>query len=168
MSGSPRTNGASARRYRVLKSASKNVSYFGPQTWRAASWSYKVLSALLALIFVATAFAGINYNATTSGVTSGAAEQFLGYNKEAAKWEGANLGKAYIEGNWVAYQLGIRDSSQIWGLTDFTIGFNFFQASSGAVYVDGFDTSATNGFQYTSKGDFLPNGRDVPTGSPSL
>jgi hypothetical protein len=88
-------------------------------------------------------------------------ERFLGYNKQRSKWVTGNLGKAYVEGDYVSYQLRIDKSSKIWGLLEFDISYNFFQPSSGAVYIDGFDTSADTGFQY-STGDFLPDGQPIP------
>lgn len=97
----------------------------------------------------------------------GASEQFQGYNKDTGKWVNANLGSAYVEGDFVSYELQILSTSKAWG-NDFSISFNFYQPSSGAVYVDGFDTSSMTGFQYTSTGSFLPDGRDLPTGSPAL
>ncbi|MBN1678456.1 MAG: Ig-like domain repeat protein [Candidatus Thermoplasmatota archaeon] len=91
----------------------------------------------------------------------GAAEQFDGYNKESGKWVNANLGKAYVEGDFVSYQLKLLSSSKIWG-TDFNIKYNFFQSSSSAIYIDGFDTSEPTGFQYTYTGDTIPDGMELP------
>jgi len=93
---------------------------------------------------------------------AGAGEQFLGYDLAAGKWQKADLGKGYSEGDWVSYQLKIQDNSPIWG-NDFDIRYNFHQASSGAIYVDGFDASLATGFQYTYTSDFLPDGQEVPT-----
>ncbi len=91
-------------------------------------------------------------------------ERFLGYNLEKTKWTTGNLGKDYHEGDFVSYQLWIDETSKVWGASAFSISFNFFQASSGAVYVDGFDTSAAEGFQYTKNGAFLPDGTQIPVG----
>jgi len=104
------------------------------------------------------------FGVLNAAAAPGAAEQFLGYDKGVGKWEGANLGKAYSEGDWVSYQLKILDRSPIWG-NDFDIKYNFHQASSGAVYVDGFDVSLATGFQYTYTSAFLPDGQEVPTSS---
>ena len=88
-------------------------------------------------------------------------ERFKGYNLQKSKWTTGNLGKDYYEGDFVSYQLRIDDSSKIWGALEFNISFNFYQPSSGAVYVDGFDTTEPTGFQY-SLGDFLPDGQSTP------
>ena len=94
-------------------------------------------------------------------------ERFKGYNKERDKWTVGNLGKAYVEGDFVSYQLRIDKASKVWKATEFSISFNFHQPSSGAIYVDGFDTSgnatdAGTGFQY-STGDFLSDGTETPS-----
>jgi hypothetical protein len=88
-------------------------------------------------------------------------ERFKGYNKQRDKWVVGNLGKAYFEGDFVSYQARFDETSKVWGLTEFSISFNFHQPSSGAIYVDGFDTSEETGFQW-STGDFLPNGQPTP------
>lgn len=88
-------------------------------------------------------------------------ERFKGYNKQRDKWVTGNLGKAYVEGDYVSYQCRIDISSKIWGLEEFNISYNFFQPSSGAIYVDGFDTSADTGFQWSTD-DYLPDGKPVP------
>jgi len=88
-------------------------------------------------------------------------ERFKGYNKQRAKWTVGNLGKAYVEGDFVSYQLRIAKTSKVWGATEFSISFNFHQRSSEAIYVDGFDTSIDTGFQW-STGGFLPNGQPIP------
>ncbi len=89
------------------------------------------------------------------------AERFKGYNLERGLWVVGNLGKAYVEGDFVSYELRIDKASKLWGKTEFSISFNFFQPSSGAIYVDGFDTSVATGFQW-STGDFLDDGVDLP------
>ena len=93
-------------------------------------------------------------------------ERFKGYNKERDKWVVGNLGKDYVEGDFVSYQLRIDKTSKIWEATEFSISFNFHQPSSEAIYVDGFDTSgdaddAGTGFQW-STGEFLPDGTETP------
>ena len=91
-------------------------------------------------------------------------ERFKGYNKQRDKWVVGNLGKAYVECDFVSYQLRIDTASKMWGAAEFSISFNFHQRSSGAIYVDGFDTSEETGFQWSTN-DFLPDGQ--PTPSPS-
>jgi len=88
-------------------------------------------------------------------------ERFKGYNSQQGKWVVGNLGKDYAEGDFVSYELRIDSDSKIWGADVFSISYNFFQPSSGAIYIDGFDTSVATGFQW-SNGDFLPNGVDIP------
>ncbi len=117
----------------------------------------QVFSLLIVGVMVATAFGILNYNASAAG----ASEQFQGYNLETGKWVPSNLGSAYIEGDFVPYQLMIQSSSKIWG-HDFGISYDFFQPSSGAIYVDGFDTSVSTGFQYTGTNAFLADGTTVP------
>jgi len=77
------------------------------------------------------------------------------------KWTNGNLGKEYAEGEWVSYQLKITRSSKLWGQPYFDIKYNFYQPSSDAIYVDGFDTSLAYGFQWSTE-DLLPNGQDRP------
>lgn len=91
------------------------------------------------------------------------AERFKGYNLEKGKWVVGNLGKDYVEGDFVSYQLKISEDSKVWGASEFSISFNFHQPSSGAIYVDGFDTSVDSGFQYCINEVFLPDGTQVPT-----
>ena len=91
-------------------------------------------------------------------------ERFKGYNKERDKWTVGNLGKAYVEGDFVSYQLRIDKASKVWKATEFSISFNFHQPSSGAIYVDGFDTSDDTGFQWSTQ-DFLPDGTETPPSS---
>jgi len=100
-------------------------------------------------------------NATGAGLPS---ERFLGYNTEIGKWTTGNLGKAYVEGDWVSYQLWIDKGSKVWGAPEFSISFNFHQDSSAAIYVDGFDTSVPTGFQYAADGTFLTDGTETPPG----
>ena len=90
-------------------------------------------------------------------------ERFKGYNTERDKWTTGNLGKAYVEGDFVSYQLRIDSASKVWGATEFSISFNFHQRSSEAIYVDGFDTSVATGFQYSTE-DFLLDGTETPPG----
>lgn len=110
---------------------------------------FLILSITLSLTYISPVLAGIS------------SERFLGYNKQKGKWTTGNLGKDYVEGDYVSYQLRIDNSSKIWGLPEFNISFNFFQPSSGAVYVDGFDTSDGTGFQWSIE-DFLPDGVPIP------
>lgn len=90
------------------------------------------------------------------------AERFKGYNKEKGVWTTGNLGKAYVEGDFVSYQLRIDKASKVWGAEEFSISFNFHQDSSKAIYVDGFDVSLATGFQYSIDGAFLPDGQQWP------
>jgi hypothetical protein len=118
------------------------------------------LLAILAVLFLTS----LIILSLSSGNVTGAKEppeRFKGYNKERGKWTSGNLGKAYVEGDFVSYQLRIDKSSKVWGATEFSISFNFHQRSSGAIYVDGFDTSEETGFQW-STGDFLPDGQPTP------
>jgi hypothetical protein len=89
-------------------------------------------------------------------------ESFWGYNLESAKWTHGNLGKDYYEGDFVSYQLVITKDSKVWGATSFDIKYNFYQSSSDAIYIDGFDTSTATGFQYSPDGTLIPNGYEVP------
>ncbi len=143
------------RRVRLLK----HVNEAGGRSRLAKSpvGLSKFLAVMIVALFVASAFAVTAYQVKSAG----ASEQFLGYNSQTATWDNSNLGKAYNEGDFVSYQLMIQSSSKIWG-HDFGISYDFFQASSGAVYVDGFDTSVGTGFQYTSTNTFLPNGQSIP------
>lgn len=88
-------------------------------------------------------------------------ERFKGYNTQTAKWTTGNLGKAYVEGDFVSYMLRIDVTSKVWGATEFSISFNFHQDTSNAIYVDGFDISEPTGFQYSTV-DFLPDGTETP------
>ena len=88
-------------------------------------------------------------------------EFFQGYNSERGKWVTGNLGKEYYEGDFVSYQLRITRDSKVWGATEFHIKFNFYQPSSDAIYIDGFDTSENYGFQW-SVGPMLPDGKFLP------
>jgi hypothetical protein len=118
----------------------------------------KVMSALM-LVALVTSALGITITATAANDPS---ERFLGYNTESAIWTTGNLGKAYSEGDWVSYQLRIDSASKIWGASEFSISYNFYQASSGAIYIDGFDVSTATGFQY-STGNFLTDGTETPS-----
>ena len=143
------------RKVRVLRNSSAGPH--GGSIWTTKLG--KVFSVLVVAVMVGSIF-----GVASSVWAPGAAEQFLGYDKGAAKWQGADLGKAYSEGDWVSYQLMIQDNSPIWG-NDFDIKYNFHQSSSEAIYIDGFDVSLETGFQYTYTSDFLPNGQEVPTAS---
>jgi hypothetical protein len=116
----------------------------------------KILTLLLTIILVSCL---VNFNP----VRAEPAERFKGYNLEKGKWVVGNLGKDYVEGDFVSYQLKISEDSKLWGATEFHISFNFHQPSSGAIYVDGFDTSVDSGFQYCIDEAFLPDGTQVPT-----
>ena len=115
----------------------------------------KFLSVSIVVILLSTAFAILGRPAAAQ------AEDFVGYNLQTGQWDNSNLGKAYTEGDFVSYQLQLTTASKIWG-HDFSIDYDFFQDSSGAVYVDGFDTSMTTGFQYTSTNSMLVNGEPLP------
>ncbi len=177
---SKNSNGVHVRRVRVLKNAGSRPSAYPSGTYvrrvrlskgagasnysvirhGGGSWSSyrnKVFSLLIVGVMVASVFGIVNYAAALSG----ASEQFQGYNLDTGKWVNANLGSAYMEGDFVSYQLMIQSSSKIWG-HDFGISYDFFQASSGAIYVDGFDTSVSTGFQYTGTNVFLPDGTSLP------
>ncbi|MEM2944245.1 MAG: SdrD B-like domain-containing protein, partial [Methanomassiliicoccales archaeon] len=127
----------------------------------------KLLGLILALLMlVAGAFTMVSENTVVAAEPS---ERFVGYNLEQNKWTTGDLGKAYTEGDFVSYQLKITKSSKIWGSSEFEIDFNFYQPSSGAIYVDGFDTSITpyngsyTGFQVAvSPNDYLPDGQQLP------
>jgi hypothetical protein len=88
-------------------------------------------------------------------------ERFKGYNKQRERWVVGNLGKAYVEGDFVSYQLRIDETSKVWGATEFSISFNFHQPCSEAIYVDGFDTSTDIGFQWSTE-NYLPDGIQTP------
>ncbi|NLX47252.1 MAG: hypothetical protein GXY70_03675, partial [Euryarchaeota archaeon] len=90
------------------------------------------------------------------------AEHFVGYDLESDTWVNSDLGKAYMEGDFVSYQLRIDNTSAIWGSGEFNIKYNFYQGATGAVFVDGFDTSMATGFQF-STGDLLTDGVQVPS-----
>jgi len=90
------------------------------------------------------------------------AEYFVGYDLESEIWQGANLGKAYIENDMVSYQLRLDTSSKAWGDDYFDIKYNFYQGATNAIYIDGFDTSWDTGFQY-STGDLLVDGVEIPS-----
>jgi len=109
----------------------------------------------------------LSLGGTTLVVAKEPSERFKGYNSAQGKWVVGNLGKDYAEGDFVSYQLRIDSDSKMWGATEFSISYNFFQPSSGAIYVDGFDTSVASGFQW-STGDFLPDGTDIPSGWPHV
>jgi len=94
-------------------------------------------------------------------------ERFKGYNLEQSKWTTGNLGKDYVEGNFVSYLLRISSDSKVWGLDSFNISYNFHQDSSDAVYIDGFDTSgndtyAMTGFQYAFDVPYLSDSEMWP------
>lgn len=116
----------------------------------------KTITVLLLMACLMLSLGGV-----TTVVAKEPSERFKGYNSEQGKWVVGNLGKDYAEGDYVSYQLRIDSASKIWGADTFSISFNFFQPSSGAVYVDGFDTSTETGFQWSTDG-FLPNGVTTP------
>ena len=98
-------------------------------------------------------------------VNANPGEDFYGYNLESGTWTKGNLGKDYVEGDWVSYQLFMDNASKVWGAPTFSITFDFHQDNTNAIYVDGLDTSVSTGFQYTSTEDLLPDGTQVPSGS---
>lgn len=124
--------------------------------WKAKK-SYLLI--LLTILFLGSFVLFLSSRNATEAKKS--SECFKGYNKERNKWTTGNLGKAYVEGDFVSYQLRIDKTSKLWGATKFSISFNFHQRSSRAIYVDGFDTSEKTGFQWSTK-DFLPNGTPTP------
>ncbi len=114
----------------------------------------------LALLFLGLVLS-LSYRNTASAAEP--SERFLGYNTEKDKWTTGNLGPAYVEGDFVSYQLRIDVDSKVWGATEFSISFNFHQDSSNAIYIDGFDISTATGFQYQIDGSFLPDGQPTPS-----
>ncbi|MEE9370632.1 MAG: hypothetical protein V3W45_04080, partial [Sedimentisphaerales bacterium] len=109
----------------------------------------KEFMTLLMFIGLMLSFAG--------NVLAAGDESYWGYNTEQDKWTHGNLGKAYLEGDWVSYQLVISNDSKVWGATSFDISWNFHQDNTDAIYIDGFKN-----FQVGI--DLLPNGTQEPGG----
>jgi len=123
----------------------------------------KVLSILLAILMISAGFTTLlSIGVNTGTEVSYTSEHFLGYDLESGTWVNADLGKAYMEGDFVSYQLRLDSDSKIWGAEEFSIKYNFYQAANDAIFVDGFDTSLATGFQY-STGDILMDGVQVPS-----
>ncbi|HUT26821.1 MAG TPA: hypothetical protein VMW85_02075, partial [Methanomassiliicoccales archaeon] len=123
----------------------------------------KIGALLIAIFMISAGFITILQITVESGSAADnyPAEYFVGYDSGSAVWQNANLGKAYMEGDWVSYQLRLDTGSKIWGASEFSIKYNFYQVSSNAIYIDGFDTSLATGFQY-STGDVLVDGTEIP------
>jgi uncharacterized surface anchored protein len=124
----------------------------------------KKVAALVAMaLLLLIVFVGMVNSPNASGTAiNGPSELFLGYNEQSSSWTPGNLGNGYTEGDFASYQLRIDSSSKVWGASEFNITFTFYQSSSDAVYVDGFDTSSDSGFMY-STGDILADGVNVPS-----
>ena len=107
---------------------------------------FRICMALILAVF------GVFSAIPAQPASAAANESFWGFNKNAdgttGAWSHGNLGKNYIEGEFVSYQLVITSDSKVWGAPKFTIYNNYYQSSSDAVYIDGFDTSSTTGFQW--------------------
>ncbi len=121
----------------------------------------KSIATVLAILFLASIVISWIFINPLARAPNEPSERFKGYNTQSAKWTTGNLGKAYVEGDFVSYMLRIGKESKIWGATEFSISFNFHQDTSNAIYVDGFDISEPTGFQY-STADFLPDGTETP------
>lgn len=117
---------------------------------------FKGITTILLLASLVLCFGCMNISEATDP-----SERFKGYNKQRDKWVVGNLGKDYVEGDFVSYQLRIDLDSKLWGATEFSISFNFHQPCSEAIYVDGFDTAIGTGFQWSTE-DFLPDGKPIP------
>jgi protocatechuate 3,4-dioxygenase beta subunit len=126
----------------------------------------RLLGILVVIIAILLATATlITTSITPSTEAAEPGEKFMGYNSESDVWTGGNLGKDYIEGDFVSYQLRIDSSSSLWGEPDITIAYDFYVASKKAVFVDGFDTSIETGFQYSVDGEWLIDGQEIPNAS---
>ncbi len=123
----------------------------------------KIASILIAVLMISAGFVTLlQFAADTGSGESYPAEHFVGFDLESGTWVNSDLGKAYMEGDFVSYQLRLDSSSKIWGAEEFSIKYNFYQGSTNAIFVDGFDTSVGSGFQY-STGDMLADGVQVPS-----
>ncbi len=123
----------------------------------------KFVSVFVAVFMVSAGFVTLlNIGVNTGAQETYTSEYFVGYDLGSGSWVSSDLGKSYMEGDFVSYQLRLDNDSAIWGAEEFSIKYNFYQTSTDAVFVDGFDTSAGSGFQY-STGNLLADGVEVPS-----
>ena len=122
----------------------------------------KLGAMILAFLMVSAGFVAVIQIVTVNVAAEDdlPSEYFVGYkvgttiDGSDGTWEEDDLGMNYMEGDRVAYQLRIDNTSEIWGATDLDIKFTFYEPSTDAIFIDGFDTSDT-GFQYTYTEEML-------------